>query len=130
MSNFLLGILRYVLGKFVLLINFLWPVSRMPEVLTRSPEEQQRLNQICSRLKLYQFESCPFCVKVRRALKRLNLNIELRDAKNNLEYRKELESQGGMIQVPCLRITEESGAVRWLYESDDIITYLTNLTRT
>ena len=73
--------------------------------------------------KLYQFKACPFCVKVRRAIKREGLNIETRDAKNNEQYRQELLEQGGKVKVPCLRI-EKNGQVQWLYESNDIIAYL------
>ncbi|HSX71225.1 MAG TPA: glutaredoxin, partial [Pseudomonas sp.] len=66
---------------------------------------------------------CPFCVKTRRALHRLNVPVALRDAKNDEARRQELLEQGGKVQVPCLRI-EESGEVRWLYESKAIGAYL------
>ncbi len=41
----------------------------------------------------------------------------------NQEYRKQLESGGGRIKVPCLRIENEE-QVRWMYESKEIISYL------
>jgi len=31
---------------------------------------------------------------------------------------------GGKTQVPCLRIEQAGGEVEWMYESDDIIRYL------
>ena len=34
---------------------------------------------------------------------------------------------GGKYQAPCLRISEPNGEDEWLYESDDIISYLKNL---
>jgi glutathione S-transferase len=72
---------------------------------------------------LYQYFACPFCIKTRRAIHRLNLPITLRDAQNDPEHRSALATDGGKIQVPCLRIDEPSGS-RWLYESNDIIAYL------
>lgn len=62
-------------------------------------------------------------MKVRRAMKRQSVNIELRDAKNDPTHRADLEAGGGRIKVPCLRI-EKDGQVEWMYESSDIVTYL------
>ena len=73
---------------------------------------------------MYEFKTCPFCIKTRRAIKRLSLNIEYRDTQHNPEYRQELLEGGGQIKVPCLRIADETGADKWMYESDDIIQYL------
>jgi len=75
-------------------------------------------------LVLYQYEACPFCVKVRRSLKRHVLNIETRDVKRNGVAREELLAGGGELQVPCLRIAEGDEDYRWMYESSDIIRYL------
>ena len=91
-------------------------------LLAVTSDEQAQLDQQTSQFKLYQFKACPFCVKVRRAIKREGLNIETRDAKNNEQYRQELLEQGGKVKVPCLRI-EKNGQVQWLYESNDL-TYL------
>ena len=77
-----------------------------------------------TKLSLYQFKACPFCVKVRRQMRRLNIKIECRDAKNNPIYRNELLAEGGRLKVPCLRIEQPDGQVQWLYESDDINRYL------
>jgi glutathione S-transferase len=73
---------------------------------------------------LYQFLMCPFCVTVRRAIKRLSLNIETRDAMRDMTSRQQLLQDGGQLQVPCLRITDERGNVTWMYESRAIIDYL------
>ena len=91
--------------------------------MKRDDNEQRQIDEITQHLALYQFKACPFCVKVRRAMKRNNLNIETRDAQHNQEHRTRLEEEGGRIKVPCLRI-EHDDQVTWLYESSDIIAYL------
>ena len=90
----------------------------------RSPEEQARIDAECARLALYQFRSCPYCVKVRRAFNRLGISIAIRDIRMEPPFKEELLREGGKGQVPCLRIEEEDGSVRWLYESYDIVKYL------
>lgn len=55
---------------------------------------------------------------------RYALNIELRDARNDMEIKRELVAEGGFHKVPCLRIENPDESVEWLYESDDIIAYL------
>jgi glutathione S-transferase len=57
-------------------------------------------------------------------MRRLNLKIELRDAKRDPVFTQELVQGGGKLKVPCLRIPGEDGSVRWLYESGDIVQYL------
>ena len=78
-------------------------------------------------LVLYQFNGCPFCVKVRRELKRLGLRIELKDADKVPAFKAELLKGGGELQVPCLRIPEGDGKFRWMYESSAIVEYLRKL---
>lgn len=95
-----------------------------PKPISRSPESQAQINQELKKMSLYQFEACPFCVKVRRATKRMALPIQLRDVKLNEQYKNELVQQGGDLQVPCLRIEKDDGSVQWMYESSDIIQYL------
>ena len=75
-------------------------------------------------LALYQTQFCPYCMLTRRAIKKMELDIELRDINAHPEYRHELIAGGGMSQVPCLRIEDAAGNVRWMYESMDIIQYL------
>jgi len=115
----LLKALREGLGRLIVFINF---VTR-PRPMQRSEEEQARVNEEASSLTLYQFYACPFCVRTRRAIHRLNLPIETRDAQNDPVDRQALKDGGGKIKVPCLRI-EEAGETRWMYESRDIIAYL------
>lgn len=115
----LLKALREGLGRLIVFINF---VTR-PRPMQRSEEAQARVNEEASSLTLYQFYACPFCVRTRRAIHRLNLPIETRDAQNDPVDRQALKEGGGEIKVPCLRI-EEAGETRWMYESMDIIAYL------
>ena len=61
---------------------------------------------------------------MRRQTRRLGVDVELRDIKKHSHFGDELVTQGGKRKVPCLRIKEESGDVRWLYESSDINQYL------
>ena len=74
---------------------------------------------------LYQLTACPFCVKTRRAIHSLAIELEIRDLNKRKENRAELETGGGRVKVPCLRIDSESGT-QWMYESNDIIAYLRN----
>ena len=120
----LLKILRNGLGYIIVLFNWL----TLPKPIKREKADQAQVNQQLKGLSLYQFTACPFCVKTRRELHRLNLNIEIRDLNKREIYRNELLKGGGQIQVPCLRIEDsaytENGRVEWLYESKDINAYL------
>lgn len=111
--------LRIGLGQLIVLLDL---ISR-PRKLKRAPDAQAAVVEAASGLALYQFHACPFCVKTRRTLHKLNVPVALRDAKNDVQARQELEQHGGKIKVPCLRI-EENGQSRWLYESKAIIGYL------
>jgi len=75
-------------------------------------------------LRLYHFVGCSYCYRVMSALRRLGIEIELRDIHQDQSFREELVRGGGKSQVPCLRIEETGGSVRWMYESVDIIKYL------
>ncbi len=112
--------LRLILGPVLLLKEKL----NAPEGLVRSAEAQQAVDQQCSDLALYQFKTCPFCIKVRQEMRRLSLNIELRDTQHDAGHREALLNGGGRSMVPCLKITDEQGNNRWMYESGDIIDYL------
>ncbi|MBV1810958.1 glutathione S-transferase N-terminal domain-containing protein [Pseudomonas viridiflava] len=111
--------LRVGLGQLVIGIDFL----TRPSKKKRDPAAQAAVNQSAQDLTLYQFHACPFCVKTRRALRRLNVPVALRDAKNNELDRQTLLNEGGKIKVPCLRI-EEGDKTVWMYESNVIIDYL------
>ena len=73
---------------------------------------------------LYQFKTCPFCIKVRKEIYRLSLNIETRDAQPPGPHRNDLVQGGGKAKVPCLRITDAAGNSQWMYESGAIMDYL------
>jgi len=114
-----MALIRWILGRIILLLNAIFRPSKRP----LSPEAKAAQQAAASNLALYQFAACPFCVKVRRELRRLDLELPLRDAKGSELYRSELEHGGGRIKVPCLRIDEGENST-WLYESNDIIEYL------
>lgn len=117
-------LIRNILGKTILFFDSTFA----PTPVKRSPEAQKMIDEKTKNLALYQYHMCPFCVKVRRTMTRLNLHIELRDAKNNETFANELLQEGGKKQVPCLRIEQTDGTVNWMYESDTIIQYLESLT--
>ncbi|MDZ3990471.1 glutaredoxin [Pseudomonas sp. Teo4] len=111
--------LRVGLGQLIVFGDW---ISR-PAKRKRDAAAQTRVEQEAKGLALYQFHACPFCVKTRRTLHRLNVPVALRDAKNDPVHREALLEGGGRVKVPCLRI-EEAGKVTWMYESKDIIAYL------
>jgi glutaredoxin len=115
----LLKLVREGLGRLIIFIDW---ISR-PRKARRPAKTQAQVEQDIQGLSLYQLYACPFCVKTRRAMHRLNLPIETRSVAQNSPYREELATQGGAIKAPCLRI-EEGDKVRWMYESNDIISYL------
>ena len=112
--------LRFILEPFILL----WDKVFVPKGIERTAEEQEIVDKKTQQLSLYQFNSCPFCIKVRRQIKRQSLNIALLDAQHNQQHRDELLAGGGAIKVPCLKIVSETGDITWMYESNDIIQYL------
>ncbi|TDB02948.1 glutaredoxin family protein [Halomonas marinisediminis] len=112
--------LRLVLAPIMLISEKL----TTPKAVSRSPEEQAEVDRACEDLALYQFRTCPFCIKVRKELARLALPIETRDAQFDQQHRRELAENGGRVKVPCLRIAHDDGEVEWLYESDDINAWL------
>ena len=111
--------IRNLLGGIIALVDVLTRFSKKK----RSEKEQAIVNEAAKRLALYQFFACPFCIKTRRAIYKLNVPIEKRNASEGSKYREELLAGGGKVKVPCLRI-EENGQVQWMYESSEIIRYL------
>ena len=63
-------------------------------------------------------------MKVRRQMKRQSLNIETRDVKRSEAAKEQLLAGGGLLKVPCLRIEDDQGQPKWMYDSADIINYL------
>lgn len=115
-------LVRLILGKLILFFNWVFT----PGGIKRAPELQALVDEQLTSLKLYQYEACPFCVKVRRAMKRQSLDIETRDVKRSEQAKEELLAGGGQLKVPCLRIDGEGSETQWMYESTDIIGYLEN----
>ena len=113
-------LLRLVLTPIMLIMEKL----STPKAMSRSPEEQAAVNEATSDLALYQFRACPFCIKVRKEIARLGLNIELRDAQHDSVHREALLAGGGNVKVPCLLIKDYRGGEQWLYESDEIKGFL------
>ena len=73
---------------------------------------------------LYCYSTCLYCVVVRLALWRLGLKIPLKDILSQPGNSADLVAGGGKSQVPCLRVENEGGDVRWIYETAEIIRYL------
>jgi len=129
--HFILVVFRNLLGCIIALFDL---ITRGPK-LKREAQAQQAIEKELENLSLYQFFACPFCIKTRRAMHKLNLPITLRDlstlggmsAQSNASrasvYRNELLQGGGKIQTPCLRIQTSAG-VEWLYDSSEITRYL------
>jgi len=65
-----------------------------------------------------------YCAVVRFAIWRLGLKIPLRDIIFQPGNNAELIAGGGKSQVPCLRVENEGGGVRWIYETTEIIRYI------
>jgi glutaredoxin len=112
--------LRVILGPVMLLKERL---SR-PTAEQRSIDRQTEVDRQCKDLALYQFQTCPFCIKVRREMHRLSLPIARLDAQRDAQNRTALLQGTGATKVPCLKITEADGSARWLTESSAINAYL------
>ena len=117
-----MSIIRAILGVFILLLEKIFSSRGV----TRTTELQAQVDLETKKLTLYQFKSCPFCVKVRMAMKKRSLNIETRDVKRSEAAMSELLAGGGKLKVPCLKIEDASGNATWMYESSDIVAYLDN----
>lgn len=111
-------IIRWVLGRIILFLNFIFA----PKKLNRPHKEQQEVDNATSNMTIYEYKACPFCVKVRRSLRRQGLNIVTLDAKQE-PHKSALLNGGGKLQVPCMKI-EDNGQSTWMYESSEIINFL------
>ncbi|MGV3666033.1 MAG: glutathione S-transferase N-terminal domain-containing protein [Leptospira bouyouniensis] len=76
-------------------------------------------------IRLYQYDSCPYCYRVRQSIQALGLkegkDYELVEARNGTKGREEVIRLGGISQVPFL----VDGEIK-MYESLDIIDYIQN----
>ena len=71
-------------------------------------------------LKLYMFETCPYCRKViNEIISSGRTDVEYHNIHKSEEDRQELIRVGGKQQVPCLFIDGKP-----MYESDDIVEWL------
>lgn len=118
--RFFFKTLRTVLGPVMLLKETL---TRPPGIV-RTPAGQEAVDQACRSLALYQYKTCPFCIKVRQEMRRLSLKVALVDAQPEGPARAALVQHGGQAKVPCLKITDGAGNSHWLYDSEKIVAYL------
>ncbi|KAK9156759.1 hypothetical protein Scep_003333 [Stephania cephalantha] len=73
-------------------------------------------------IEIYEFESCPFCRKVREIVAILDLDVLFYPCpRNGLNFRSKVAQLGGKQQFPYM-VDPNTGVS--MYESDDIIKYL------
>jgi len=119
-KRLLLKIFREGVGGLMAFISYL----TRPRKIKRGAEAQLKVDNQVKSMSVYQYFACPFCIKTRRTIHRLNIPLEYRDAQvRGSEHRNTLEQEGGRIKVPCLRI-DKGDQSTWLYETNDIIAYL------
>ncbi|MDB5891592.1 MAG: hypothetical protein JWP47_2423 [Polaromonas sp.] len=111
---------RMILGPVMLLKEKL----TRPQGMVRAQAAQQDVDLQCKSLALYQYTTCPFCIKVRHEIHRLSLDIRRIDAQPVGPDRHALATEGGQAKVPCLKITDATGHSHWLYDSEKIVGYL------
>ena len=112
-------VIRWTLGRLIILLDFIFS----PKPILRDKTSQDLVNTVTHTYKLYQYYACPFCVKVRRFLRKKSINIEFIDAKDEFN-KKDLIQNGGMLKVPCLRVETKKNQVKWIYESNEIINFI------
>lgn len=113
-------LLRRLLMPFMLI----YAAVSKPKPITRDEKAQSQVNDDCRNLTLYQFATCPFCIKVRKEVHRLALPISMANVQKDADARQALEQGGGRVKVPCLKIEHEDGRTEWMYESKEINSYL------
>jgi glutaredoxin len=114
--------IRFILGKIILGLD----AAFVPKGLARPLADQLKIDHELKDWRLYQLQTCPFCVKVRREMKRLSITIPLLDIKKIPEAYEELMQGGKIDQYPCLMIPNAQGEKKWMYESSEIIEFLKN----
>mgnify|MGYP003961661025 CR=1 FL=1 len=72
-----------------------------------------------SKLSLYYFPQCPFCAHVLHEIRNLEIDVALKDTRENPANREELITLTGKTQVPCLVVDGKP-----MLESMEIIAYL------
>ena len=94
-------VIRWLLGRIILLINFITS-PRSPKLTV---QQQQDIADKVSHISLYQLAACPFCVKVRRAMKRQGIQLPLVDIKAEQgRFREELIQATAVLvaQIECI----------------------------
>ena len=73
---------------------------------------------------LYQFETCPYCAKVRGKLNELGLDYDKVNVANDREdaKRQEIAKKRGVLSVPVIEIDG-----KWIGDSARIIEYLESM---
>ena len=112
--------IRWILGSLILFLN--WVFS--PKSIKRDLIMQKEIDQQFAGFTLFHYPACPFCVKVRRVMKKYNLSFKLVDPRNCETDMQDLMKGGGKLKVPCLKIQSNNESIIWMYESSSIISYL------
>lgn len=115
----IINVVRNLLGGIIAFFDLITRGRK----LRRTPQQQKSVEKELEALSLYQFFACPFCIKTRRAMYKMNLPITQKSVSHGSLHRDELLQGGGKIQTPCLRI-DKGEQTEWLYESSEIIEYL------
>ncbi len=74
-------------------------------------------------LALYYYDTCGYCMRVRYALKKLDVEVEMRNIHRDPKHLDDLAEARGRETVPVLRIAHPDGD-EWMGESQDIVAYL------
>lgn len=113
------GLLRMGAGVFVEGYRVKREDGKLVEYSQTLPDTRPQLP-----LHLFEFETCPFCRKVREVVTVLDLDVVFFPCpKGGTVYREYVKEQGGKAQFPYL---EDPNSEFKSYESDDIIRYLFN----
>ena len=84
-------------------VMMLWELLTRPKGVARESTVQAEVDEQCRNFALYEYKSCPFCMKVRQEMRRLSLNIERLDAQNDAGHREALVSGGGKAKAAALK---------------------------
>ncbi|MGM0501974.1 MAG: glutathione S-transferase family protein [Bacillota bacterium] len=68
---------------------------------------------------LHQFQSCPYCIKVRNKLEELGLDYETREVPRDRSQRNKIKELSGQLKVPVLEDGEQV-----IHDSTAIVRYL------
>ena len=93
----MMTLIRKILGFLILTLDRLFVPALQ---VHRDLAEQAALDQQLSRWTLCRLEARPFCVKVRKHMKRLGLTIPLKEINSEPRHHEELVKGGNLDQVP------------------------------